>query len=135
MMSDYIIYPVRAAAILTNAYVAGTILAPKTDTGMQQANPSAYNQLVVYLAFTKGSLTSMELKVEFSHDNVTYYQETASAVSGGTSTDSVVIHTVTASGNYRLLIPIKDNYVKISANGTGTVTSSSATVTAILGTV
>lgn len=120
---------VRDAAILTNSYVAGTVL------DYSNVNPSDNNQLIVYFAFTKGSLTSAELKFEFSHDGVTYYQETFSSVSGGTSTDSVGVHTYTASGNYRIAIPIKDNYIKISVNGTGTVTSSSAAIAATLGTV
>lgn len=128
-MSDYQVLNVRSATILTNSYVAGTVLGPTNG------NPSAYNQLVIYWGFTKGSLTSGELKVEFSHDGTTYYQETFSSVSGGTSTDTVGIHTQTATGNYRISIPIKDNYIKISVQGTGTVTSSSATVIAVLGNV
>lgn len=129
MQSNYMIHPIRSAAILTNGYVAGTVLGPTNG------NPSAYNQLVIYWSFTIGSLTSGELKVEFSHDGTTYYQETFSAVAGATSTDVSGIHTVTTTGNRRISIPIKDNYVKISVQGTGTVTSSSATVNAILGIV
>ena len=129
MERDYQVINVRSAAILTTSYVAGTVIGPTNG------NPSLYNQLVVYWDFTIGSLTSGELKVEFSHDGTTYRQETFSSVSGGTSTDTLGVHTVTASGNYRLMIPIKDNYIKISVKGTGTVTSSSATVTAVLGVV
>jgi len=132
--SNYNYFPVRTAAILTNAYVAGLILGPTEISGTQNdASPSVYNQLNIYWGFTKGSLTSGELKVEFSHDGTTYYQETASAVAGGTSTESLLIHTITATGNYRISVPLKDNYVKISAQGTGTVTASSATVSAVIG--
>lgn len=129
MERDYSYHNIRSAAILTNGYVAGTVLGPNNG------NPSAYNQLVIYWGFTKGSLTSGELKVEFSHDGTTYYQETFSSVAGGVSTDTLGAHTQTATGNYRISVPIKDNYIKISVMGTGTVTSSSATVTAVLGVV
>lgn len=124
-MLDYTIKDVRSSLILTNSYVAGTVL-----TGCQE-----YNQLEVLVSFTKGSLTSLEVKIEFSHDGSTYYQETASAVSGGTSTDSIMEHTMTATGNYRIPVPIKDSNIKISVKGTGTVTSSLCAVKAILGTV
>jgi|ERR1044072_1929701 hypothetical protein len=122
---DYVQKAVRSAAILTNSYVAGTVI----DTA------HVYNQLDVLVDFTKGSLTSAEIKVEFSPDGTTYYQETFQSVSTGTATESLGVHTFTASGKYRIAIPIMDRYIKISANGTGTVTSSSMTVDAILGIV
>jgi len=40
-------------------------------------------------------------------------------------------YTITASGQYRIAIPVKDKYMKISAKGTGTVTSSSLKITNI----
>lgn len=134
-LQNYSIFPVRAAAILTDAYVAGTILGPIETTGTVVANPSSNNQLVLYVSFTKGSLDSASIKVEFSHNGTTYYQETFSAISAGVSTDSIGVHTISATGNYRLNIPIKDNYIKISAIGTGTATNSSCKVDAVIGTV
>jgi hypothetical protein len=120
---DYVKKAVRSAAILTNAYVAGTVI--------EQAHE--YNQLIVLVDFTKGSLTSLEIKVEFSHDGTNYYQETFQAIANGTATESLGVHSMTASGLYRIPIQIMDRYIKISANGTGTVTSSSCTVDALLG--
>lgn len=128
-MLNYKYQNVRTAAILTASYVEGTIL-----SGFN-VNPSDANQLIIYWAFTLGSLTSGELKVEFSHDGTNYYQETFSNVSAGSSTDTLGIHTVTATGNYRIAIPLKDNYVKISVKGTGTVTASSSTIDAVIGEV
>lgn len=122
---DYTVKAVRSAAILTSSYVAGTVLS---------AN-GKYNQLIVLWKFTKGSLTTGELKVEFSTDGgTTYYQQTFAAVSGTTSTDSLGEHAVSATGNYRIPIAIGpgETHIKISAKGTGTVTASSATVDAIL---
>ena len=55
------------------------------------------------------------------------------SIAGGTVTESLAEHTITASGNYRIAIPMNDRYVKVSAKGTGTVTSSSLGVKAVLG--
>jgi hypothetical protein len=131
--TDYILRPIRSAAILTNAYVAGTTLGAETTTTLSQ--PNEYNQLVLLISLTKGSLTSAEVKVEFSPDNTTYYQETAEKVdtATGIATDAVIEHQFTATGNYRLAIPCTDRYIKVSAKGTGTVTSSSMTINAVLG--
>lgn len=129
MLGDYIKFNIRSAAILTNGYVAGTVLSPTNG------NPSTFNQLIVLVDFTIGSLTDAQLKIEFSHDGTTYYQESFSSISGGTDTVSLGVHKFTATGKYRIAIPIKDNFIKISVIGTGAVTSSSITVDAVLGTV
>jgi len=116
---------VRSAATLTDSYVAGTVLTPA----------GKYNQLIVYWQFTKGSLTTGELKIEFSADGGnTYNQETFAAVSGDTETDTLGEHAVSATGKYRIPVAIGpgETHIKISVKGTGTVTSSSATVDAIL---
>jgi len=114
---------IRAAAILTTGYVAATVL----DT------QAKFNQLVIYNAFTIGSLTTAELKVDFSHDGTTWYQETFQAISSGTATETLGEHQWNASGNRRILVPLKDRYVRVSVKGTGTVTNSSMEVLAILG--
>jgi hypothetical protein len=120
---DYVKKSVRAAAILTDAFVAGTTL----------EITEGYDQLVMLIDFTKGSLTSVEVKVEFSPDNTNFYQETFQAISSGTATESLGVHTFTATGKYRVMIPILDRYIKISADGTGTLTDSSLAIDAILG--
>ena len=114
---------VRAAAILTNSYVAGTVI----------SDLEGLNQLTLYVAFTIGSLTSLEVKVEFSPDGTTFYQETFEALSAGTATDSLGEHTMAATGNYRIPIPIQCHSVRVSAKGTGTVTASSCTIDATVG--
>lgn len=129
------IFAVRAAAILTNSYVAGTVIGPQSAIGVGDADVHNQNQLIIYIDFTLGSLTDGRIKVEFAHDGSDYYQESSSSISSGTDTVSVVEHKFTATGKYRLAIPIKDAWIKISSIGTGTVTNSSMKVSAILGTV
>lgn len=115
--------PLRRSLILTNSYVAATTI----------LNTEGMNQLILLIDFTIGSLTTAEVKVEFSPDNTTFYQETFSSVSAGTSTESLGEHTFSGTGKYRLAIPIKDKYIKVSAKGTGTVTSSLMAIEAITG--
>ena len=121
MAWNYEPFTVRSAAILTTSYVAGTVI----------SNVAHNDQLMLYISFTIGSLTSLQLKIEFSYDGVTYYQETNGSGSGQTITQTLAEHTWAATGNYRIPVPIKDRYIKISAKGTGTVTNSSLTIIAL----
>lgn len=126
----------RSAAILTNSYVAADVLGPTTDTNQVQADVSRYNQLNIFVEFTIGSLTDADLKVEFSHDGTTYFQDSAiGSPSSGESAVSALHYTFSADGNYTISIPIKCNYIKISIVGNGTVTSSEAAIHAALGVV
>lgn len=126
---DYISQLLRPSTVLTNSYVASTILGPDFYSRGVENN----NQLVIYFNFTIGSLTDAQIKVEFSPDGTTWYQESFSSISGATDTVSLGIHKFTATGGYRLAMPIKDRYIKISAVGTGTVTGSLLAIEAVIG--
>lgn len=129
---NYIKKAVRSSLVLTNSYVAGTVWSPQGK--VITADPVANNKLLVLIDFTIGSLTSAEVKVEFSDDGTTYYQETnLSSPTSGVITLSNNVYSMTATGKY--LVVIKDiiaRYIKISANGTGTVTSSLMAIDAVL---
>lgn len=127
---DYSPQAVRAAAILTNSFVAGT-----TIDGPRGIGVHLYNQLILNVQFTIGSLTSAEIKVEFSNDNTTFFQHTNGSILTGTTTLSLNEFTMTASGNYRIPISSKDRFIKVSAQGTGTVTASSMTIDSVMGIV
>jgi len=129
MQQDYQIYDIRAAAILTGSYFAGTVL------DFKNANPALRNQLNLLVQFTIGSLTTAEIKVEYSHDGTTYFQETFESISSGISTTTLGVYQLSATGNYVISIPIKFSYIKVSAKGTGTATGSSMTIQGIVGTV
>lgn len=116
----------RAAAILTTSYVGAFV--PSTGN----SKPREYNQLVLYVDFTIGSLTTATIKVEFAPylgATTQIYQESdeTSSVTANVDTKAVntVLHQFSVTGKYRLLIPIADEMIKVSAVGTGTVTSSS----------
>jgi len=127
MQQDYrVVGTIRASAVLTNAYVAATDI-DAAD------NVSLYNQFILLIKFTIGSLTDLDIKVEFSHDGTTWYQETFENISGAESTESLGHHTYAATGNYVLAVPLKYNKIRVSAIGNGTVTSSLLQLDAFLG--
>ena len=103
----------RSSAILTTSYVASSSFV----TG-------SANQVVAYVNFFRGSLTSGEVAVDFSDDDATWHQETSQAVSGGTATNYLMEHTFAGSGAFRLPIPLTDRFIRIRAKGTGTTTGS-----------
>ena len=194
---DYVREAIRSSLILTTSYVDGTII----------ENIQDQNQAILNVNFTKGSLTSAEVKVAFTNslrytlaydgqtvnftvgdevigqttgaranivsdsdagatgtltisnikgtflDDETmvdtsggtavvngtiteaseWYQETYSSVSGGTSSESLGEHAFTASGLFRIAVPIKDRHMKVSSKGTGTVTNSLLAIDALVG--
>lgn len=118
------VHPVRASAILTTSYVAGTVVSMDNQ-----------NYIGILVEFTKGSLTSLEVKVESSIDGgTTFGQQQTESASNGTVTSDGAFYQYDTTGNYWIVInPLLADQVKISAKGTGTVTSSSLKLTAVTG--
>lgn len=114
----------RSAAVLTTAYVPGTVF----DGG------DGFNTLDLLISFTKSSATSLEWKIEYSHDGTTYFQETTEATTAPTATSRELEHTIVAANQtaatqgYRYRIAASSRYIKVSVKVTGTVTTTSATV-------
>lgn len=123
MEFNYISKVIRSAAILTGSYVAGTTL----------EDLQSQDKLVLLVDFTKGSLTTAEIKIEYSHDGSNWFQESAKSTSGGTVTETLVEHQLSASGKYNIPLDMKARYAKVSAKGSGTATGSSLAITAIVG--
>ncbi len=118
-MKDLKKIAVRASAVVTGSYVAGTVI------GTNDPQVLAMDQLIAYINITLGSLTSVEVKIEFSPDGgANYYQETNEVVGTTQAVATTLEHSYAATGKYRLPIPLKDGLVKISVKGTGTVTNS-----------
>lgn len=123
---DYEQLVIRDSAVLTWSYVASTVRWENDNLSL-----ASKNQVVLLIDFTIGSLTSMEMKAEFSSDEVNYYQETSLDISSGTGTVNLFEYTFNTTGKYRVVFPIKDKYMKISVKGTWTVTSSLCKITNI----
>lgn len=139
--NDYRYLPVRDVAILTTSYVPGNIIGKSQDNATYEylSGPvGLLNQLILYVDFTKGSLTTAELIIEFNNDLTDdngWYQETIDdiASSTGVITERNAVRTFAASGKYRIPVRINDQFIRVSIKGTGTVTSSSAKINAIVG--
>lgn len=145
-LNDYRYMPIRAAAILTTAYVVGNIIGQVPSDLATNPPDAAYlsgpvgllNQLILYVDFTLGSLTTAQLIVEFNNDPTDangWYQETVDGptASTGVITEEVAVRTFNATGKYRIPIKINDQFIRVSIKGTGTVTGSSAKINAIIG--
>jgi len=130
MELNYLKKTIRSSAILTDSYVEATVLSPQGLT--PAADPVANNKLILLIDFTIGSLTSCEIKIEFSDDGDTYYQETNSSIAAGTNTLTVNENKLSATGKYVLDVDYTARYIKVSAKGTGTVTNSLLAIDAIL---
>lgn len=129
---DYAYYIVRPAAILTTSYVAGNIIGNDKEFTSQPV--SLQNQLVLLIDFTIGSLTSVDIKIEVAGVSTDFYQLLApSSFSGGVETPQPLTIHLTATTKFAYSLPTKYRYIKVSALGTGTVTSSSLAINSIIG--
>ena len=108
---------VREEAILTTSYVA--------SAGIYVKNA---DQLQLWVSFTKGSSDGCRLKIEYSEDDSTYFQETRYSLVANDFEHSVVARTILEAGNFIISLPIAANYVKISSHA---ISSGSGTLLAI----
>jgi hypothetical protein len=114
---------VRSAAILTSSYVAGTVL----------DNCQGFNQMVINYDFTIGSLTDAQIKVEVSTDGTNYYELMLNGLSAGVNTVVPTVYKLSATRKGSIEpLSIATKYIKVSAIGTGTATSSSLAIDVVL---
>jgi len=111
---------VRAAAILTNSYVAAS-----------EFDLSRFREFVVFFDVTQGSLTSVEYKIEQSYDGgSTWFNIGAESVTLATITEGLPEYKRTLSTDekwFKVFQAVGDQ-VRVSIKGTGTATASSATI-------
>lgn len=135
--NDYRYIPLRASSVLTTGYIAAPVIGavPASPSPDYTSGPvGLLNQLIIYVNLTLGSLTTAELIVEFSNDQVTWVQETFDSIAAtGLVSEVNMVRQFAASGNYRIPIKTNDQYYRVSIKGTGTVTGSLATLNAIVG--
>ncbi len=107
-------FAARAAAILTTGEVAATSF---------DLNEAFASQATVQVDFTLGSLTNEVVRFYVSQDGTTFY-----TLYGPTG--AVLTQTLTASAT--IAIPVQAvgwKFLRVSVQGTGTVTSSTTTIT------
>ena len=103
--NNLILKTLRESDVLTTSFVDSDVI-----------NIQGANQVQLLVCFTKGDSTGCRLRVEFSEDQSTWYQE--SMVSEFPSTNDVK-HTLVArriddTGNYAISIPVSASYLKVS---------------------
>lgn len=123
---DYEILVIRDEAVLTNTYVATDIRGFNDNLDLTYKN-----QVVLLMDFTIWNLTSLDMIIEFSSDNVDYYQETAIDSTWGIWTVNLYEYTFTETWKYRVSFPIKDKFMRIKVKGTWNVLNSLLKITSI----
>lgn len=113
---------IRAATILTTSYVVSATRAVGNKT-----------QLMLLCSFTKGSSDGFQLKVEFSEDNSTWYQETDQSLANSVLTHTVIEHTLVETANYVLCIPILTTFYRVSAKAITDETDTSLSIIEVVG--
>ena len=106
---------VRASTIATtSAYVNGTAFSMNT-----------HNAIGIEVNYARGTETSLEIRLQVSNDDgVTWVQESAESVSGGTITKSLAERSYSATGIYSELIqPVRAKLVRLAAKTTTATTS------------
>ena len=110
-----------------------TLLSGVTLTGAYSGNVSATqvsnseNQLTLFVSYTMDAgetSNSIEVKVEFSPDGTTWFQETSKSISSGTMTHSLAEHTFASTGagnedNFVVNTNANYQYFRVSAKETG----------------
>lgn len=100
-------------------------------------NISGCNQVQLFVAFTIGSLTDAKVKLEYSNDGSSYYQESMveEFPALGIITQKIFERKITASGNYIFSVPVLGRWLRVSVKGTGTTTGSSIAIKSCKGNI
>jgi len=122
-MQDYGFQTIRSVSQPTGSFVAGTVLEHK----------HLKNQLILKVDIVIGTAQSIEMKLEFSDDEINFMQESVTSVKSGVTDHELNIHRFKDSGSFRVAIPIKDKFIKISIKGNGTLTTTTVGVGSIVG--
>ena len=115
---------IRSSAVLTTSYVATTV-----------RSLDKYNQLTLLVAYTKGSSTQMRLKVEFSEDKSTFFQETSAIVADANVEHTLFYRWMDTTGNYIIRIPNLGTWYKVSVIAITSGTNTLCAITEVKGKV
>lgn len=102
-----------------------TTLTTDFDDNKQIALVPQVQQFILYIDYTKGTETSLEIKIEYAPahtDPKEFYQETLMDIQA--QTVNVYVFKIGASGKFRIPIPvgIQEDQLKVSVRGVGTPT-------------
>ena len=115
---------IREAAILTQAYVASDIF-----------NLQGANQLQLKVAFTLGSSSGAQIKVEFSDDKTNWFQESKYSVSGSDWVHTAQTRRRNASASLVINIPVISKWYRVSSLAVTDETGTSLAITGMVGNI
>ena len=112
---------IRAAAALTTSYVTSNSF-----------NIQGANQLQLLVSFTKGDSDGCRLKIEFSEDGSSWYQESIVEYSSGDANHSPLARKIEDSANLVLSVPTSASFLRVSGQA---ITSGTSTSLSVLATI
>ena len=112
---------IRAAAALTTSYVTSNSF-----------NIQGANQLQLLVSFTKGDSDGCRLKIEFSEDGSSWYQESIVEYSSGDANHSPLARKIEDSANLVLSVPTSSSFLRVSGQA---ITSGTSTSFSVLATI
>ena len=111
-----------ATSLLTQNNLVSKILRQNSALTISVAetevmNIQGANQVQLLISFIKGDSEGCCLKIEYSEDRVTWYQESmvSEFPSLNSVTHSMITRKIDDTGNYVLSIPVSSSYIKVSA--------------------
>lgn len=110
----------RTTAALTNSYVVFKTF----STGDEQGLCNRATHFFVGWNYTKGSSSSMEMKIEFSMDGTNWFEDRSEVITAGAGVLSAHYISDSTAGLGKYTFPVDSPYIRLSAKCTGAVTSS-----------
>lgn len=103
----------------------------------QALNIQGANQLNLLVAFTLGDSDGVRIKVEFSEDRETWYQESAIAEYPTLSDveHTVIFRLLESSGNYVISIPISASWLRLTCTAITDGTDAEISITATIASI
>jgi len=106
------IYPTLHDDVILTANYAGNIA-----TGVACSN---YKELHLLIDYAQNQGTSLEIRIEYSHNNTDWFQETTQTYNAGVHTIIAVEHSLTASATIVIpLINLQGRFVRTAVKETG----------------
>jgi hypothetical protein len=88
------------------------------------------NQLMLYITYVQGSSDSMQMVLEFSHDQVTWYTDDMIEATDGVVVEYMNIYRFDTGGDIRVPKPVCDRYFRLQVRAVGDPTGAQCSVTA-----
>lgn len=107
----------------------------ETDEDNEYIDARNCNYLVLYITLDTGAANYMDLRIGFEdHTGTVSAWESNSTYAAGVQTEATLLHRYSATGSYRLMVPIMDDRIQIQVRSNGDARLSTLFVEAFVGT-